>query len=271
MLFGTISEDAANMAGSAVAKIITPELLTVAGTLAAAFVGWKAIAKTWGMTKFFAQQCSFVGLTTAVLFVLGLSSAGVGTGEVIARITEKNPAGMSNNEIIKLSESCKDPIVAKMVLEYAQLRDLRHDGSNSNIDRLITLAEKSTPENRETIVSLIKYVQSREERETEKKTSSSNEQFVKLETNEQTKNSFTMPFTKIDPVTGEKSSLFSLQGAIALLFSGLGVCAVAVVVYKNKSVSKPMKSENKTINGPNGSPVVFDSFGFVPANQQKKS
>lgn len=243
---------------SGIAKYATPEVLTVVGALFTAWIGWKAASKSMGLVGGFIQKCSFLGLTAAVLFVAGLGSTGVGMGEVVARISDspskERDVGITDDNLIKMAEKCNDKELAKVYLAYAQQRDAKNKGRTStaaDTERLAQLVEKATPENREAVVALIKLMQAREERENGQKTATTTSTDAALVSTtllttgidspppEKTaKASFSFsPFTRTDPVTGEKNSIFSLQTALGMIFCGLASAACGIVLYRRKSAT----------------------------------
>ena len=240
---------------SGLAKYATPEVLTVVGALFTAWIGWKAASKGMGLVGGFIQKCSFLGLTAAVLFVAGLGSTGVGMGEVVARISDSpksdRDVGITDENLIKMAEKCHDKEVAKVYLAYAQQRDAKNKGKSSNAadtERLAQLIEKTTHENKDAVVALIKLMQAREERENGGKPSPIlAEQSTLVSTAlistdappaETRKASFTLnPFTRTDPVTGERNSIFSLQTAIGMIFCGLASATCGIVLYRRKSAN----------------------------------
>lgn len=235
---------------STLAKFATPEVLTVLGALFTAWVGWKAASKTYGLATAFAQKCSFLGLTAAILFVAGLGSVGVGTGECVARISDspskERDVGIADDKLIQMAEKCNDKEMAKVILAYAQLRDAKNKGKGQGADaeRLAGLVERTTPENKEAVVALIKYMQAREERESGQRTLTSQEQALVsttlLTTGIESEKPVTRttpwyaPFSRTDAVTGERNSMISLQAAIGMLCAGLASAVLGVVLYNRR-------------------------------------
>lgn len=163
---------------SAIGRYATPEVFTVVGGLTAAWIGWKVTAKGLGLVSSIAQKASFLGLAAAVLFVGGLGSIGLGTGEMITRMPAKqavaqNP-GMFDSNLLALAKDAKDPSTANMILEYARQRD--GVGQNEDYRLLVSMAknqiEKSNgnvddQENQQKILlALIELAKSRPQNET---------------------------------------------------------------------------------------------------------
>ena len=128
-----------------ISRFATPEVFTVVGGLTAAWIGWKIAAKGIGLISIVAQKASFLGLAAAVLFVSGLGSMGLGTGELISRMPEKAPAtaktGMYDANLLTLAKEAKDPQTASMILEYARHRD-GVGSQNEDYRLLINMVQK---------------------------------------------------------------------------------------------------------------------------------
>lgn len=116
---------------SVLGRFATPEVITVFGSLAVAWVGWKLAGKSFSLigalASAVASRASFAGLTAAILFITGGGGFGIGTGEVVARISDSpskpDKTGMTDDNLIKLAEKCHDKELVKLVTDYARVRD----------------------------------------------------------------------------------------------------------------------------------------------------
>jgi hypothetical protein len=148
---------------STMAKFATPEVGAVFGALAAAWIGWKLTAKGIGLVGLLAQRASFLGMAAAVLFVSGVGTAGLGTGEIASRITNRSstpdPVGMSDDTLVKLSEKCHDKELAKLITEYARDRDGAKNEDTRILAALVEKAQGRTGDGDKDSKALIAYME----------------------------------------------------------------------------------------------------------------
>jgi hypothetical protein len=162
-----------------IGKYATPEVLTVMTGVAAAWIGWKVAAKSFGLLGAIAQRASFLGLTAAVLFITGLGTTGVGTGEVVARVSngggdtpKVEKVGMSDENLAKLIDKCHDKEMVKLVLDYSRTRDGISSGEETQI--LAKLVEKQMADRSNfdkdgtntALVAFVEYLRAKEQNKT---------------------------------------------------------------------------------------------------------
>lgn len=234
-------------------KYMTTEVITVLGAMFAVWLGYRITGKVWSGARALAERCTFLGLTAAVLVMLGVGSTGVGVGEIVARITdspteEKIDIGMKDDALLAMAEKCQDKEVAKEILQYAKQRDeQKHNVSkakSTDIERLTLLVAESKADNKEAILALIKLMQAREDRlATQKISSDSLDSAYVLSLDRSNK---AVPF---DDAISEKSavennitanpqpasnSFIPLQVALGLITLGFGSTAVGVTLFRRK-------------------------------------
>lgn len=202
-------------------RYATSEVITVITTLSLAWAGWRIAAKGLGLVSVFAAKFSFLALTTAVMFIAGLGVAGLGTGDLIARISNPqnqilNPSknsGMSDYDLRRLANDAINDQAVSRVLDYVSLRD------NSRDPLLEVIAKVESPDKQAEL--LLEYMRVRKQNEGTKAESlaSISDPFVEVGYEQ---NKTEIVSEKTDQPT------FSIQVAFALLSLGIAACFVSI-------------------------------------------
>lgn len=232
---------------STVGKYATPEVITVFGALLTAWVGWKVAAKSIGLIGAFAQKASFVGLTAAVLFVAGLGGAGVGTGELVARITNSpskaEKTGLSDEKLLQLAKDCHNTDTAKLITDYARARDGQ---GNEDVQILAKLVEKQMTDrsnfdkdgNNTALVAFLEYLKAKEVNKSAKtKLDNTLVQTVSLTTTDGTVPvSLDNPPSLAEPQAKNKDSLLSIPVSLGLIGCGIASCICGICCWNRRTI-----------------------------------
>lgn len=233
-------------------KFATPEVITVFGALAFAWVGWKATSKMaslgGSLVGSLAQKAGFLGVTAAILFITGLGTTGVGVGELVCRATNSPSAskdkGVPDVTLTALAEKCHDNEMAKLILDYARVRD--GDVGSEDVRILQRLIEKQMGQtkndqdreaNAKTLTVFIDYLSKRESNrgKEDKADKYTNTSFVST-TGEEPKKGI---LPAIQAAFTNRDSVLSLPWSIGLIGLGLASSISGVVCHRvSRSPSK---------------------------------
>lgn len=139
--------------GLTMSEYATPQVMTVAATIAALWLGWKVTSGTLNVAGNFARKASFAGLASVLLMVSGLGGLGYGVGEIGSKMkNDPTPAngvphvGFTNDELLDLAKNEKVRIdVLEKIVAYARSRD-GNVASVSEAEVLKMIAEQKDPE-----------------------------------------------------------------------------------------------------------------------------
>jgi hypothetical protein len=226
---------------SLIGKYATPEVMTVFGALATAWIGWKVMAKGIGLVSMLSQKLSFMAMVSFFLVVSGFGTMGLGGGELLSRMfhywgTEVK-SSMSNADLKELAKDSKDQSTADLVLGYAVQRDLSLN--RNEFGAIYHLAQKEmltkgTPAEKEQsakiLLALVDLAKSQQ------KDSRPQEQLVSLDKGflPSVRSSYDFinetPIATAAPELKNKDTLLSMPFSFCLLGIGaaLAVCGVSV-------------------------------------------
>jgi hypothetical protein len=209
-----------------VSQLCTKEVGIVFGCIVTAWAGWRTVAWGWGVTSAILQKFSFLGLTAALLFIVGAGTTGLSSGEFVARIfsgpnetTTKN--ALTNRDLVYLAEKAQTPEMAKIVIDYAKLLDQNQNTTTINSHRLAALAESSNANNREAVVALVDYLKAKELGNQSRSTSDNGYMLASYTTN-------------YEPTKTNKDSLMSIPYSLSMLGIGIGIIVTAVGVNSHR-------------------------------------
>jgi hypothetical protein len=235
---------------NAINSIVNPSTVNVALAIGAAFIGWKLCAKTMGFVSAFAQRASFLGLTAGVLIVSGLGSFGVGTGELVSRVssTTSKPSkqGLTDENILKLVEKCHDRDMAEVVIEYARSRDGDRDEGERALATLVKNAQGKDgtgDKDHKALVSYIEYLKARENNKPHDIKIKKNDTNLVMNVSGPVGDNFDNETLNAAPNTKQdKDSLMPIPLSLGLMGLGVALAVCGGLCYKSKVRSETVKN-----------------------------
>lgn len=229
--------------GTTISKYLTPEVLTVLAVLICAALGWRVTKGGLNLIGALATRAGFVGMTAAILFIGGIGSTGLGVGEIVCRIsnaeTTPKDKGIRDADLLKLAEKCQDKETAKILLEYARVRD--GDKANEDVRILSVMVDKQVANNgdkdNKALVAFIDYLKAKEQ--TKQTRTRLRDTLVSTNGEDSTfpDESVAKVETKVIP---NKDSMVSIPTSLAMIGLGIGstLCGLCVFRLRKESATE---------------------------------